>query len=91
MREKLRHAYLRKYPEAISRLDALWHAGEAPRLDSTFGMSTRWRDHADHHLRMLVSPDGPFAASRSHNGESESLLFNAPPGGMFVGIRSTTS
>lgn len=99
VREKLRYTYARrvgpqgssrwdagwwKYPEAISRLDAPWRAWAALRLDGTFGMSTWWRDHADHHMRMLLSPDGPFAAFHSHNGESEPLPHNAPPGGMFV-------
>lgn len=82
VREKLRYTYIRKvsangayrwaadwwrYPEAISRLDALWRAWEALRLEGTFGMSIWWRDHADHHMRMLMAPDGPFANSRDTN------------------------
>ena len=51
-------------------------------------MSTWWRDHADHHMRILLSPDGPFATSRSRPGEREPLPYNAPPGGMFVDVRS---
>ena len=80
-----------KCPEAISRLDALWRAWEALRLDSPFVMSTRRRDHAHFHMRMLLSPNGPFAASRSHDHEDEPLPYNAPPAGMFVDVRSTTS
>ena len=106
VREKLRYTHARrvgpqgsnrwdtnwcKYPEAISRLDALWRAWEALRLDGTFGRSTWWRDHADHHMRILLSPDGPFATSRSHNSEGEPLPYNPPPAGMFVDVRSTTS
>ncbi|MGE3194624.1 MAG: DUF4913 domain-containing protein [Microbacteriaceae bacterium] len=82
VREKLRFTYIRRvgptgayrwaadwwrYPEAISRLDSLWRAWEALRLDGTFGMSVWWRDHADHHMRMLMAPDGPFATSRDTN------------------------
>ena len=87
VREKLRYTYTRRvgpqgsyrwagdwwrYPEAISRLDALWRAWEALRLEPTFGMSTWWRDHADHHMRMLMAPDGPYTP---------------PPAGMFVDVR----
>jgi len=71
VRERLRYTYARrvgpqgpnrwsakwwKSPEAISRLDALWRSWEALRLQPTFGMSVWWRDHADHHMRMLMSP-----------------------------------
>jgi hypothetical protein len=63
VRERLRYTYSRRvgpqgpnrwaaewwrYPEAISRLDALWRSWEALRLEPTFGMSVWWRDHADH-------------------------------------------
>ena len=79
VRERLRYTYTRrvgpqgpnrwsaewwKSPEAISRLDSLWRSWEALRLEPTFGMSVWWRDHADHHMRMLMSPDGPFADSQ---------------------------
>ncbi|MEO5536020.1 MAG: DUF4913 domain-containing protein [Pseudolysinimonas sp.] len=82
VREKLRYTYIRRvgpagsyrwaaewwrFPEAISRLDSLWRSWEALRLDGTFGMSVWWRDHADHHMRMLMATDGPFANSRDTN------------------------
>lgn len=103
LREKLRYTYARrvgpqgpnrwaadwwKYPEAISRLDSLWRAWEALRLEGTFGMSVWWRDHADHHMRMLMSPEGPFADSRDTAGQGEPLPYNAPPAGMFVDVRT---
>ena len=57
------------------------------RLEPTFGMSVWWRDHADHHMRMLMSPEGPFADSRDQNGQGEPLPYTAPPAGMFVDVR----
>jgi len=102
VRERLRYTYSRRvgpqgpnrwaaewwrYPEAISRLDALWRSWEALRLEPTFGMSVWWRDHADHHMRMLMAPEGPFAESRDQNGQGEPLPYMAPPQGMFVDVR----
>jgi len=103
VREKLIYTYTRrvgpqgparwaadwwKYPEAISRLDSPWRAWEALRLEGTFGMSVWWRDHADHHMRMLMSPEGPFAAARDTNSDGEPLPYTAPPPGMFVDVRT---
>ena len=106
VREKLRYTYARRvgpkgsnrwdadwwmYPEAISRLDALWRAWEALRLEPTFGMSAWWRDHADHHMRMLMSPDGVFANARSENSAGDPLPYNPPPEGMFIDVRALPS
>lgn len=106
VREKLIYTYSRRvgpkgqfrwdenwwmYPEAISRLDALWRAWEALRLEGTFGMSAWWRDHADHHMRMLMAPDGVFAASRSENAQGDPLPYKPPPPGMFVDVRTLPS
>ena len=102
VREKLRYVYVRrvgpsgphrwaaewwKYPEAISRLDALWRAWEALRLEPTFGMSVWWRDHADHHMAVLLSPEGPFADARDRSEPGEPLPYKTPPDGMFVDVR----
>ena len=46
--------------EALMRLEALWRAWEHLRLDPGTGMSTWWRDHADHHMPALMAADGPF-------------------------------
>lgn len=93
VREKLRYVYVRrvgpsgphrwaadwwKFPEAISRLDALWRAWEALRLEPTFGMSVWWRDHADHHMAVLLSPEGPFADARDRSEPGEPLPYTAP-------------
>lgn len=47
------------HPEAVSRTEALWLAWEHLGPDPTTGMR---RDHADHHMRVLLDPQGP-----SHN------------------------
>ena len=49
-----------KHPEAVARLDALWRAFEQLRQDPGTGMSVFWRDHADHHMNVLLDADGPF-------------------------------
>jgi hypothetical protein len=49
-----------RHPEAVVRLDALWRAWEHLRLDPATGMSVWLRDHADHHMAVLLSSDGPF-------------------------------
>ncbi|WP_370460793.1 DUF4913 domain-containing protein [Pseudarthrobacter sp. GA104] len=41
-------------PEAISRLEALWRAWEHLRLDGATGMTVWWRDHATHHMGILL-------------------------------------
>lgn len=69
----------------------LWRAWEALRLEGTFGMSMWWRDHADHHMRMLMSPEGPFAAARDQNGEGDPLPYTAPPAGMLIDVRTLPS
>ena len=51
-----------QHAEALSRMDALWRAWEALRLDPGTGLSVWWRDHADHHLAALLDADGPFKA-----------------------------
>lgn len=102
VREYLRHMYARavdgrtrfwaadwwRYPEAIARLDALWRSWEALRLDPATGMSVWFRDHADIHMPVLFSDDGPFAradhgAAINHCEKGEPLPYIAPPEGLF--------
>ncbi|WP_104125987.1 DUF4913 domain-containing protein [Cryobacterium sp. Y57] len=52
---------------------AFSQAREALRLKPTFGMSVCWRDHADHHMRMLMSPEGPFETSRNRKSAGDPL------------------
>ncbi len=76
-----------EYDEAVIRLDALWRAWEKLRQDPSTGMSVWWRDHADHHMGVLFSPDGPFAgvkeADENRNKKGEPLPYSAPPPELF--------
>lgn len=98
VREYLIHAYKRRvdqqrilwapnwwaYDEAIQRLEALWRAWEHLRLDPALGMSMWWRDHADHHMAILMSDTGPFAGIQGQRTALGSPLpYEAPPAGMF--------
>ena len=51
-------------------------------------MSVWWRDHADHRMRMLMSPEGQFATSRDPNSDGDPLPYAAPPAGMFAAVRT---
>jgi hypothetical protein len=75
-----------KHAEAISRLEALWRAWEHLRLDGTTGMSVWWRDHADHHMTVLLSADGPFKGCSPDDGHRTKLTplpCEEPPAGLF--------
>ncbi|MDP9889970.1 DUF4913 domain-containing protein [Pseudarthrobacter enclensis] len=75
-----------KHAEAISRLEALWRAWEFLRLDGTTGMSVWWRDHADHHMSVLLSTDGPFKGCTPDDGHRSKLAplpCEEPPAGLF--------
>ena len=75
-----------QHAEALSRMDALWRAWEALRLDPGTGLSVWWRDHADHHLAALLDADGPFkACGDGHVKDSpEMLRHTTPPAEMFA-------
>lgn len=75
------------YPEAVSWLDALWRAWEHLRLDRVTGAFVWWRDHADHHMRMLLDPQGPFSVSKDTSDPGEPLLYTAPSAGLFPDLR----
>lgn len=76
-----------EYPEAIVRLEAMWRSWEHLRLDPATGVSAWLRDHADHHLGVLMSPTGPFARSEDQARPGEPLPYEAPPEGMFPDVR----
>lgn len=69
--------------EAIMRLEAMWRSFESLRLDGATGISVWLRDHADYHLAVLMSSDGPFSESREPNRCTDPLPYAAPPEGMF--------
>ncbi len=78
------------YPEAVSRLDALWRAWEHLRLDGVLGASVWWRDHADHHMRALLDTEGPFMASKDQNEPGDPLPYTPPPEGLFPDLRQVS-
>lgn len=82
-----------RYAEAVARLDALWRAWEHLRLDPRTGMSVWFRDHAEHHMSVLLSASGPFngvgaGQNREHTNEAgEMLPYLEPPTGLFPDVR----
>ena len=59
------------------------------RRDPATGMSVWWRDHADHHMGVLMDPQGPFAAAdamatENQTSKGEPLPYEAPPEGLFL-------
>jgi hypothetical protein len=104
VREYLRHVYKRpinarhrywaaewwRYDEAVIRLEALWRAWEHLRQDPGLGMSVWWRDHADHHMPVLMDPDGPFGGVEGDENvcrRGESLPYKEPPVDLFPDVR----
>lgn len=71
-----------RHPEAVLRLDALWRSWEHLRLDPATGMSVWLRDHADYHLAILMSPDGPFGKSEDSSQHNQPLPHEPPPEGL---------
>lgn len=76
-----------RHPEAVARLEALWRAWEHLRLDPATGSSVWFRDHADHHMGVLLSGDGPFkgcSPEKGHGERQKPLPIVAPPPGLFT-------
>jgi hypothetical protein len=81
-----------KHPEAVARMDALWRAFEQLRQDPGTGMSVWFRDHADHHMSVLLDADGPFKGCEDghsdhplepiHHDEPAAALFERDLRGM---------
>ncbi|MEW5093704.1 DUF4913 domain-containing protein [Clavibacter michiganensis] len=69
--------------EALQRLTALWRGWEASRQDPALGTSAWWTNHADPHMSVLLSLDGPYAGSEDGNEVGEPLPYNRPPHGLF--------
>ncbi len=77
-----------RHAEAIARLEALWRAWEHLRMDPALGMSVWFRDHADHHMAVLLDADGPFKGCSPEEGKGHSarltpLPCTPPPPGLF--------
>lgn len=75
--------------EAIMRLEALWRSWEHLRLDPATGMSVWLRDHADHHLAVLMDPEGPWRRAEDSSEAEAPLPYSAPPEGLFLDVRET--
>lgn len=75
-----------RHPEAVARLTSLWLSWEHLRLDAATGMSSWWRDHADHHLAVLLSSSTVFKGC-SPKGHTDYPLPQLPsdptPEGLF--------
>lgn len=73
------------HAEAVARLEALWRAWEHLRQDPATGLSVWFRDHADHHMTVLLDADGPFKSCDGQHSEHpvEELPHDPPPHGMF--------
>ncbi len=73
--------------EAVLRIEALWRSWESLRQDPATGMSVWYRDHADHHMSVLLSADGPFSTCRDRTAPGDPLPHADPPAGMFPDTR----
>jgi len=72
------------HSEARVRLEAMWRAWEHLRLDPALGMSTWLHEHADYHMAVLLSSDGPFkGCTEKQHAERplRPLRSNPPPEG----------
>ena len=77
------------HPEAVSRVEALWRAWEHLRLDGATGISVWWRDHADHHMSVLLDPRGPFyKCDMQKHRDPEHLEPKKAPNGWFPDVRT---
>ncbi|MEU0237608.1 DUF4913 domain-containing protein [Nocardiopsis sp. NPDC006198] len=74
-----------RHAEAIARLDAMWRAWESLRLDDQTGMSTWFRDHADHHMPLLMGQNGPFRQCAAEHRETDQLESRFAPDGWWDG------
>lgn len=70
-----------EHPEAIVRLEAMWRSWEHLRLDPATGMSIWLRDHADHHMVVLLDEQGPFKGCNPERGHSTRALAALPQAG----------
>ncbi|WP_400160592.1 DUF4913 domain-containing protein [Arthrobacter sp. BPSS-3] len=76
------------HPEAVSRVAALWRSWEHLRLDPATGMSVWWRDHADHHMGVLLNPQGPFYnCDMQEHRDPDHLEPKMAPAGWFPDVR----
>jgi hypothetical protein len=76
------------HPEALSRVEAMWRAWEHLRLDGATGISVWWKDHADHHMNVLLDPRYPFCkCDMQKHRDPEHLEPDRAPAGWFPDVR----
>lgn len=79
------------HPGALSRLEALWKAFEALRLEPGVAASTWWNEHADPCMTVLTDPAGPFArCGPGKHQQSPPLPVEDPPAWLLTEPGSTT-
>lgn len=67
------------HPEAILRLDALWHSWEVATLDPVHGVADWIRNYLDPNLVQLFSVGGPFAQCTEGRHVPTPVLAVTPP------------
>jgi hypothetical protein len=76
-----------KHAEGVYRLEAMWRAWEYLRQEPNSGASVWLLNHADPHMAILLSSDGPFKSCNPSNGHvdgrAKRLTVEAPPRGLF--------
>jgi Domain of unknown function (DUF4913) len=74
-----------RHAEAVARLESLWRSWEHLRQDPATGLSVWFRDHADHHMTILLDADGPLKGcdGRHCDHPLDELAHDPPPQGMF--------
>ena len=80
------------HAEAVSRVTSLWRAWEHLRLEPATGMSIWWRDHADHHMGVLLSPEGAFhSCTPTQHYDPKPINCETAPEGWFPDERTDPS
>ncbi|WP_258058622.1 DUF4913 domain-containing protein [Arthrobacter sp. B1805] len=72
-----------RHEEAVNRLNALWRAWEALRVDPTTGLANWWNSYADPTMAVLFSSTGPFqgCTPSEHKPANKPLpIVSAPEG-----------
>ena len=73
------------HPLALDRLESLWRAWEALRLDPGTGLSVWYRDHFAPALADLTGADGPFRkCSEERHAETEAAIALPAPEAILV-------
>ncbi len=70
-----------QHHEAVVRLSALWRAWLAAHSDDGAAMSAWWAYHADHHLPIILSAQGPLkgCTPERHSDRPTEQLPSTPP------------